>query len=193
MSTTTPRMTTEELLALPEDSMERELIRGELREREMTYRNRFHAATECRIGYVLQSWLERQPDFEGDVLSGEVGSILAQDPDTMVGIDVALFSLEVLRRQTEQTGLVHGVPILAVEILSPSDKHEAIHEKIVEYLRTGVKLVWEVDPDFRTVRVHRPDREPVMFNRNQTLTGEEILPGFEVAVAELFPNWTASG
>lgn len=190
MSTAAPNMTTEELLALPENGMERELIRGELREREMTRRNRLHAATESRIVHVLRNWLDSQADFAADVLSGEAGSILAQNPDTTVGIDVALFSLDVLRQQTDQTRLVLGVPILAVEILSPNDKHEEIREKIVEYLRTGVALVWEVDPDFQTIRVHRKDHEPVMFNRNQTLTGEEILPGFEVPAADLFPDWT---
>lgn len=191
MSTVTPTMTTKELLALPEDGMERELIRGELREREMTRRNRLHAATESRIVRALGNWLDQQGDFEADVLSGEAGSILQQGPDTTVGIDVALFSLDVLRRQTDETRMVLGVPILAVEILSPNDKHEEMREKIVEYLRTGVKLVWEVDPDFRTVRVYRQDREPVMVNRTQTLTGDDVLPGFEVAVADLFPNWPA--
>jgi Uma2 family endonuclease len=190
MSTVTPIMTTQELLALPDNGMERELIRGVLKEREMTRRNRLHAATESRIVRVLGNWLDRQPNFEGDVLSGEAGSVLARDPDTTVGIDVALFSLDVLRQQADETRLVVGVPILAVEILSPHDKHEEIHEKIVEYLRTGVKLIWEVDPDFQTVRVYRQDQEPVMFNRNQTLTGDDVLPGFEVAVLDLFPAWS---
>jgi Uma2 family endonuclease len=190
MSTATPTMTTREMLALPDDGMERELIRGELREREMTRRNRLHAATESQVVYSLKNWLAHQTDFEADVLSGEAGSILQQDPDTTVGIDVALFSLEVLRRQTDETRMVLGVPILAVEILSPHDKHEEIGEKIVEYLRTGVKLVWEVDPDFQTVRVYRPDHEPVMFNRKQKLTAADVLPGFEVTVADLFPNWS---
>ncbi|MEO8495695.1 MAG: Uma2 family endonuclease [Planctomycetota bacterium] len=191
MSIVTPSMTTPELLSLPEDGMERELIRGELRERAMTRRNRLHAATESRIVRVLGNWLDQQSEIEGDVLSGEAGSILQQDPDTTVGIDVALFSLDVLRRQTDETRLVVGVPILAVEILSPNDKHEEIREKIVEYLRTGVRLVWEVDPDFQTVRIYRRDQEPVMFNRKQLLSASDVLPGFEVAVADLFPNWSA--
>jgi Uma2 family endonuclease len=192
MRTVTPEMTTAKMLALPENGKERELIRGELREREMTRRNRLHAATQSRIVQKLRNWLDQQPDFEGDILSGEVGIILAEDPDTTVGIDVALFSLEVLQQQTDQTRLVRGVPILAVEILSPNDKHDEIREKIMEYRRTGVKLIWEVDPDFQTIRVHRQAQEPVMFNRSQTLTGDEALPGFEVAVADLFPNWSRS-
>lgn len=184
-------MTTKEMLALPEDGMERELIRGELRERAMTRRNRLHAATESRIVHVLSKWLDQQSHFEADVLSGEAGSILQKDPDTTVGIDVALFSLDVLRQQNDETRMVLGVPILAVEILSPNDKHEEIREKIVEYLRTGVKLVWEVDPDFQTVRVFQQGREPEMFNRTQKLSAGDVLPDFEVSVADLFPNWSS--
>ena len=189
MRSTSTLITTEDLLALPDDGVERELIRGELRERNMTRRNRLHAATESRIVHVLATWLERHPEFDADVLSGEVGSVLARDPDTTVGIDVALFSLNDLRGQTDPSRLVVGVPILAVEILSPNDKHEETREKIVEYLRAGVGLVWEVDPDFQTVRVFRRGHEPVMFNRNQTLSGDDVLPEFNVPVANLFPKW----
>lgn len=189
MSTVSTLMTTEQLLALPDDGKERELIRGELREREMTRRNKLHAATESQVVYHLQLYLNQQSAIDGDVLSGEAGTILAQDPDSTVGIDVALFTLDVLQQETDQTRMVLGVPVLAVEILSPSDSHEAIHEKVMEYLRTGVKMIWEIDPDFQTVRVHRPNHEPVMYSRSQKLSGDDVLPGFEVAVADLFPKW----
>jgi Uma2 family endonuclease len=182
-------MTTDQLLAIPDDGLERELIRGELRERPMTRRNRLHAATEARIAQILLNWLERSPQVAADVLSGEAGAILAQQPDTTVGIDIAVFSLETLRGQTDESRYVVGIPLLAVEILSPTDKHEEIHEKIMEYQRVGVPLTWEVDPDFRTVRVHQLGQEPVMFNRQQSLRAEPVLPGFETPVSAFFPEW----
>ena len=120
--------------------------------------------------------------------SGEVGCILAHDPDTTVWVDVAVFADEVIQAQTNETSLVDGIPVLAVEILSPSDRHDEVHEKIREYLRVGVVIVWEVDPDFKTIRVHRSDAEPVMFNREQTIDTEGVLPGFSVAVEEFFPR-----
>jgi len=46
-------MTTEELLALPEDGVDRYLIRGLLREKPMTKRNRWHTRVEARIVYLL--------------------------------------------------------------------------------------------------------------------------------------------
>ncbi|HWE35328.1 MAG TPA: hypothetical protein VG406_02060 [Isosphaeraceae bacterium] len=55
-------MTTEALLALPENGVDRELIRGQLRERPMTRRNRRQSRGETRIAHLLESWLETQPD-----------------------------------------------------------------------------------------------------------------------------------
>ena len=58
--------------------------------------------------------------------------------------------------------------------------------KVLEYLAAGVEMVWIVDPYFYTVTVHRPTAPPEMFNNEETLSGGATLPGFEIAVAELF-------
>ncbi len=187
MSTTASLLTVDEFLAMPEDDgIDRELIRGELRERPMTRRNRWHARTEARITYFLMHWMEKQPEPRGDVLSGEAGCILRRDPDTTVGIDVVYISPETKTRQTEDTTLVEGVPVVAVEILSPSDKQDEIDEKVMEYLDCGVGQVWVVNPRFRTLTVYSGDVEPVLFNVDQTLTAEPYLPGFSLPLSRIF-------
>src|SRR5580765_6566249 len=93
-------MTTEELLALPENGMERELIRGELRERPMTKRNRFHGGIEANLSWLLNAWVHQQPQPRGKVYAGEVGCVLRRNPDSTVGIDVAYISAEALARQS---------------------------------------------------------------------------------------------
>src|SRR3954451_18482035 len=82
-----PVMTTEELFALPDDGIDRELIRGQLRERPMTKRNRRHSRIEASVAHLLKEWLERQPGPRGEVVSGEAGFRIRRDPDTTVGID----------------------------------------------------------------------------------------------------------
>ena len=96
MATASSLMTTEELLAIPEDGTDRWLIAGELRERPMTKRNRFHSRTMARVTRFLDSWLDDQPEPRGQVLVGEAGVILGHDPDTTVGIDVTYISAEVM-------------------------------------------------------------------------------------------------
>jgi Uma2 family endonuclease len=180
-----PVMTLEQMLALPDDGMERELIRGQLRERPMTMRNRRHSRIEARMAKVLDNWLDTQPEPRGEVVSGEAGFRLSADPDSGVGIDVAYVSAEVVAA-TPEAAFFEGPPVLAVEILSPSDRQEEIDDKVALYLETGVLLVWVVNPRFRTVCVYRPGAAPELFNETHELTAEPHLPGFRVAVAKLF-------
>ncbi len=187
-----PLMTTEELLALPDDGVERWLIRGRLREkrpcgeRAMTVRNRWHSRIMVRVSHLLESWLERQPEPRGSVLGCEAGVRLRRNPDSTVGIDVVYVSAEVAAHQPDDTTLIDGVPVLAVEILSPNDTQEDIDEKIDEYLQAGVALVWVIDPHHRTVEIFRPGEEPEMVNVRQDLSAEPHLPGFRIPVAQLF-------
>lgn len=183
-----PFMTTEELLALPEDGMERELIRGRLKEKPMTRRNRRHSRVEETCSYLLVEWSKTQPEPRGEVLVGEAGVRLRRDPDTTVGVDVAYISAATARDTPEDAALVEGAPVLVVEILSPSDKQEDILDKVRDYLDCGVKLIWVVEPVFRTVTVYRPDAAPVLFNADQDLSGEPHLPGFCVRVADVFSH-----
>ncbi|MBY0524306.1 MAG: Uma2 family endonuclease [Gemmataceae bacterium] len=190
----THRMTAEEFLALPDDpGVERWLSRGRLRERRhgdktMTYRNRFHSRIEAQIVHLLKTWLDGQAPPRGAVLSGEAGCILQRNPDLLVGIDVVYLSAELAAHEPDSTTLIEGVPTLVVEILSPSDTQEDVNEKLDDYLNAGVPLIWVVDPHFRTVRVHRPNSLPELFNTEEELTAEPHLPGFRVPVAAFFSD-----
>src|SRR5262249_31241537 len=119
-------------------------------------------------------------------VGGEAAVRLSRDPDTTVGIDVVYVSPEVVVQQTDETTLIDGVPTLAVEVLSPNDTIEEMHEKLATYRRAGVPLVWVLDPYSRVVWVHRPDAEPESFNIHEELSGEPHLSGFRVPVARLF-------
>lgn len=153
----------------------------------MTYRNRVHAWIVAEITFLLKNWLRSLSVAQGDVYSGEVGCILRHDPDTIVGIDVAYFSNAVTQRQTGKSTLINGAPLLAVEVLSPSDKQSEVHEKVTLYLESGVPTVWIVDPFFKMVHVHQRGVASQTFNDQQTLSGGDALPGLEVSVGELFP------
>jgi Uma2 family endonuclease len=82
--------------------------------------------------------------------------------------------------------LLDGPPILAVEVLSRSEKLEQIDKKLEHYLAAQVPLVWVVHPRFETVTVYQPATPPVLYNNQQDLSGDPHLPGFRVPVAALF-------
>jgi Uma2 family endonuclease len=180
------RMTTEELLALPDDGVERWLINGELREKPMTVRNRFHSDVMFCVGTVLKNWRDQQPAPRGKVYGGEAGVRLRRDPDVTIGVDVAYVPPDVVAVQTDDTTLIDGRPALVVEILSPSDTVEEINEKIDAYRAAGVPHIWIIDPYHHTLVVHSPSAEPVLFNVTQEVTAEPELPGFRAPVARLF-------
>ncbi len=152
----------------------------------MTVRNRTHSRLMARLVYVLEKWLESQPEPRGEMLCGEAGCRLRRNPDTTVGIDVVYIAANLAQQESDETTLIDGVPVLAVEILSPSDVFEEIGEKIDDYLAAGVALVWIVNAHDQTVTIYRPGTEPELVNVRQELSGEPHLPGFRVAAAEIF-------
>jgi Uma2 family endonuclease len=78
------------------------------------------------------------------------------------------------------------VPELAVEVTSPTDRAEDQREKVVEYLRLGVRCVWVVYPKLRVVDVYDSSGTVRTFGPGGTLPGDPVLPGFEINLDELF-------
>ena len=180
-------MTAEEFMAIPEDGISRELIRGEVREFGMTLRNHMHAGVTANVTTLLNNWRLDLPRPRGKVSVGDAGFRLRRDPDVLVGPDVAYASAELVAATARVPSFYDGPPVLAVEVLSPSDKHEDIVEKIGLYLEAGV-VAWMIDPDLQIVQVHRPGHLPESFNASHELIGDPYLPGFRVAIAAIFED-----
>jgi len=186
--TTTARlMTSDELFALPfTKKIDRWLFRGELRESKVTKRNPNHSGAVIAIGGILREWLKTQPEPRGKVYGAEVYFRIRKDPDTNVGIDVAVSTPEQRAKVKKKSSYIDGPPVVAVEVLSPNDKHRDIVEAIEEYLECGVKAVWIVDPYTDSVTVHRPGLGAARHNLGDEIPGDPELPGFRCKVAEIF-------
>jgi len=183
----TKPMTSDELFALPHNKkIDRWLFRGELRESKVTKRNPNHAGAVMAIGGMLYEWLRTQPKPRGKLYGGEAYFRIRKDPETNVGVDVALSSPEQRASVKKKSSYIDGPPVVAIKVLSPYDKQKEIDEMIEEFVECRVPLVWIVDPMDETVTVYRPDAEPVLFNRKQNLAGFPELPGFSCSVAEIF-------
>jgi Uma2 family endonuclease len=188
MSVSSQVMTTEELLAMPDDGIVRDLIRGELRESPMTTRSGPHCIAMANLAVLLGNWHRAQPRPRGRLYVSDARARLRRNPDTFIGADIAYINAEQAARNSPKARFIDEPPLLAVEIASPSDTAEDMAEKVQQYLDAGVALVWEVNPFFRTVTVHRPDARPALFNDAQVLTAEPHLPGFQAAVADVFED-----
>jgi Uma2 family endonuclease len=186
MATTTSLMTVEELLALPDDGIDRELIRGELRESLMTTRSTPHCLAMTNLAFLIGVWLKQQPRPRGRLFTGDVRVIVRRNPDTFVGADLAYISADLAARTAKDASFIDGIPALTIEIMSPTDTAEGMAEKVREYLNAGVPIVWEVNPYYEVVAVHRPGALTESFNVSQELAAEPQLPGLRIPVAEIF-------
>ena len=180
------RMTIEEFLALPDDGVDRELINGELREKGTTIRSRLHSQAMASISCLVSNWAKASCESLFKVLCGEAGFILDRSPSLIVGVDVAITAREPRSNRESPTTLVEGPPYVAIEILSPSDSHGDVHEKLRLYLDHGVAAVWIVDPDDQSVRIYRSGCPVAFSSGDDMLTCEPEMPGFAVKASSLF-------
>ncbi|HBE47836.1 MAG TPA: hypothetical protein DDW76_03245, partial [Cyanobacteria bacterium UBA11369] len=86
-------------------------------------------------------------------------------------------------------GFFQGSPDLDVEILSPKNTVEELHEKIVEYFENDTRLVWVIHPDEKYLLVYHSPKPDRFLRPQDRLDGEVVVPGFSMAVAELFEEW----
>lgn len=117
--------------------------------------------------------------------TNDSGVVLFDDPGTVVGPDVA-FRTDVPTYADMPERWGDTLPILAVEVLSPTDRWSRIQTKIQDYLEAGVPLVWLADPDEKSITVYRPKKRVEVFQGDQQITGGDELPGFTCKVADLF-------
>ena len=178
----TTDFTPEDLLRMP-DGDSYELVDGRLVETTMSFWSSYvageiHGSLRdfCRhkkLGWVVPEGATYQcfPDAPQKV----------RKPDTSF-IRLARLSLA----QATEEGHLPIPPDLAVEVMSPNDNAYDLDEKVQEYLRAGVQLIWVVNPRARTVRVYRQQGIGTILGENDELSGEDVIPGFRCRVGELF-------
>jgi Uma2 family endonuclease len=179
-------ITLEEFEALPKDQAARlEVVRGELVERMSPGIEHGYIAGE--IIFLLKLWAKQGM---GGYVGAEANYVLEVDPLTLRTPDVSYWS-ESKRpagRLPKTSG--HFPPDLAVEIISPSERSKAVQEKVSDYLRAGVALVWTVWPDAREVVAHTPNGDARTYRIGDLLEFPNVLPGFSCRVDDLFAQDT---
>lgn len=176
-------MTAEELLGLTLPDKRRELVRGRLILRDPG--GALHGAVANRISYRITAHVELH-DL-GRVYAAETGFKLESNPDTVRAPDVAFIAKDRLP-EIEPRGYPSRVPDLAVEVLAHDDHPADTLEKVAQWLRAGVRLVWVLDSERRTARVYRADGSESRLSGDDALDGEDVLPAFRCPLADLWPD-----
>ncbi|MBD1919133.1 MULTISPECIES: Uma2 family endonuclease [Cyanophyceae] len=132
------------------------------------------------LARVLGNWV--RPRQIGRVTGSSAGFILP-NADTRAP-DVSFVKAERLRRSPRS--FAELAPDLMVEVKSPTDKLTKLRSKIQDFLALGTQVGILVDPQTRCVEVYRAGGEAILLRDGDRLTVPDLLPGWEVAVADLW-------
>jgi Uma2 family endonuclease len=138
-----------------------------------------HAAAESNIVAALKV----QGEWRGlGKARAEVGIVLWRNPDRLVGPDAAFVTNASLPLRYSAEGYLETIPELIVEVRSKNDTLPEIEGKVADYFLAGVRVVWVPDPRGRLVTEYRPGVEPRVYREDDTLTIDDVIPGFQLLV-----------
>lgn len=135
----------------------------------------------AEFGRLLLNWVK--PRKLGRVFESSGGFIL---PNSDLRVPDVSFVVADRLKQSKRY-FAELVPDLVVEIKSQSDRLKPLREKLLSFIELGAKVGILIDPDDRTVTIYHPAAEPIVLRDGDIISIPEILPGWEVPVAELWP------
>lgn len=176
-------MTAEELLRLPDDEWRYELVEGRLV--RMSLIGWGHGQVVMALLRAVKGFVEEH--HLGEVFATVTGFCISPEGERDTVLAPALAYVRAGRALAARTqGYPHLAPDLVAEVVSPSQGRSEMGVKAQRWLSAGVQLVWIVEPETRSVDVWRGGRLVNILTVEGELTGEDVLPGFVVAVADLF-------
>jgi Uma2 family endonuclease len=157
-----------------------ELIDGILVEKVMGFEE---SRLAMELAFILRSYLEQN---QIGILAGEDGMMEILPHHVRIP-DICFIRWERYRnRKNPKSGAPFMAPDLAIEIISPSNSKGEMDRKLRDYFTAGVRLVWYIDPATRSAKAYTAPEQCVEVAENGSLSGGEVLPGFELPLKELF-------
>lgn len=141
-----------------------------------------HAVRMMEIGFHLKLQGDRRG--HGQTRGGDGMLVLGRNPDHLRAPDIAFIRASKLPPRLSREGYLETMPDLAIEIRSPNDTLAELQRKADEFLAAGVVCVWVIDPVGRQVFESRPGGQRRVFAEADTLTMDDIIPGFSLPVLE---------
>lgn len=174
-------LTAEEFWLLPEGEGKRELVRGEVVEWMPV--GGVHGEVASEVFFRLKGWAKQG---NHGYVATEAGYIVRRNPDGLRAADVSFVRWE----RIPESGILEKfwelAPDLAVEVVSSNKTAEEVWEKVNDYLTAGTPLVWVIYPRTRHVMAYTPDGLAHTLKEQDSLGDDQLLPGFNCKVADLF-------
>ena len=174
---TTRTLTEAEIMAWPRDGQKRELVDGEIRVSPAGYD---HGRVIIRLAARLATHVETSG--LGEVVDSSTGCWM---PSGNLRVPDLTFVAAHRVPPPPATGFLRVIPDLVVEVLSPGDSLRGIFDKIGEYLGSGVRMAWVIDPRRRSATVFRSLTDVRRLEEDDALDGEDVVPGFRCRLGDV--------
>ena len=172
--------TDRELMALPKDGYKRELLHGEI---VMTPAGSEHGHEIMQFAAAFASFVYQHK--LGQVFDGQTG--FRMKSRDVLSPDISFVSHARLREAGgTPKGFFEGAPDLAIEFLSPRESKKRMQQKLIQYFENGTTLAWVMDSKRQVVAVHHDVEPSKLLKEKDLLSGESIVPGFQIAVSMVF-------
>jgi Uma2 family endonuclease len=118
----------------------------------------------------------------------KTGTFVAEQDVKLTGIqmrrpDIAYFTKEQVLKTKEGED---EIPEFVIEIISNSDNINKVEEKINEYFKAGVKVIWNIYPDHKMVYVYTSRKQVQICTDDDICSAKPILAEFEISVNQIF-------
>ncbi len=171
------RYTEQDLLNMPDDGRKYELVDGRI---QVVPTGARHGKIGFRLANKVSPFItDRYEGFDSSTGFRMAGGNIRSP-------DLSLMDVKRLPDGKPPVDFADGAPDLAVEIVSPTENLKDLMQKVFEYFESGSREVWLLFPERKQVHRYTAPLELEVLNENDLLTGDELLPGFEVRVKELF-------
>ena len=161
-----------------------ELVNGVLVEKDMAT---FESSLAAYLIHLIHAYLATQPI--GMVTAPDGPLRISLNRVRMPDVSVILWERFPNKKLPASQAVFEVVPDLAVEILSKGNTRREMDLKRDEYLEAGVQLIWYINPRARTATVYSGDGSEQQFDEHGTLSGGNVLPGFELLLRPFFDHF----
>lgn len=153
-----------------------------------------HGNAVLNLSRALAEWFQTRKNESVGYACHEIGLAVEQEPATVYCPAISFFKSG---KQFEESDKIvaDNTPLLVVDIASSNDRRTEMRRRTMGYIGIGVHCVWVPDPMKKEVQVIMPGSHTLALGAHQSLTGQHVLPGFEMTVADVFaqPEWWTRG
>ena len=179
---TATTMTLDEFLELPETEPASEFVCGRIIPRPMP--TWFHSRLASRLATYFENYFASKDEGYSNVELRHAAH--AEGRSYIPDVSVTRWEKAPPTLAERRRGAIEVLPDLAIEIISPDDRPTRVADKLAFYLRSGVPLIWIVDPDERTVSIYMPGQASRVLTVDDVIDARPVLSDFTLPLNLLF-------